>query len=140
MRLSGGQKACEYSCLGLGSCVKKCAFDAIKIENGVAKIDREKCTGCGVCVTECPKNVIKLLPEDTKVQVMCSSLDKGKITRQVCSVGCIGCGICAKNCEQQAIEMKDNKAFIDSEKCVDCGICIEKCPQHIIERLNSTAS
>ena len=139
MRLSGGTKSCQYACIGLGSCVKKCKFDAISIVDGVALIDRNKCVGCGVCAAECPKGVIKLLPEDTKVQVMCSSKDKGKLTRQVCSTGCIGCGICAKNCEQQAIEMSDNKAFIISEKCIDCGVCTEKCPQHIIFSLKESA-
>ncbi len=132
LKLAGGSKGCMYGCLGLGSCVKKCKFGAISIVSGVATIDREKCVGCGVCAEECPKNVIKILSKDTKVQVMCSSLDKGKETRKVCSVGCIGCGICAKNCPSEAIEMKDNLAFIDSSKCINCGVCIEKCPQKII--------
>jgi len=132
MRLSGGHKACTYACLGLGSCVKKCTFNAISINNGIAQVDESLCGGCGACAEECPKDVIKILPVSTKVQVMCSSKDKGKVTRQVCSVGCIGCGICAKNCPEQAIEMSDNKAFIDVAKCTNCGTCIEKCPQKII--------
>lgn len=131
-RLAGGHKACSYACIGLGSCVKKCKFNAISVKDGIAVIDREKCVGCGVCVDECPKAVIKLLPENTRVQVLCSSKDTGKQTRRVCSIGCIGCGICVKNCPQQAIELSDNKAFIDSDKCVNCGICAEKCPQKII--------
>lgn len=138
-KLGGGMKECAYGCLGLGSCVKKCAFGALKIENGVARVDEEKCTGCGACVLECPKGVIKLLPADTKKQVVCSSKDKGKITRQACSVGCIGCGICAKNCPEQAIELKDNLAFINSEKCTGCGICQEKCPQKIIKSFEKKA-
>ncbi len=132
MKLAGGSKGCKHGCLGLGSCVKRCKFNAISIISGVATVDREKCVGCGVCALECPKNIIKILPKDTKFQVMCSSLDKGKQTRQVCSVGCIGCGICAKNCPSEAIEMKDNLAFIDSSKCSGCGVCVEKCPQKII--------
>ena len=71
---------------------------------------------------------------ETEVQVMCSSKDKGKKTRQVCSTGCIGCGICVKNCPEDAILLADNIAFINSEKCVKCGICAEKCPQNIIHK------
>ena len=43
----GGSKGCSYGCLGLGSCVKACPFDALRIENGVAVVDSEKCTSCG---------------------------------------------------------------------------------------------
>lgn len=139
MRLGGGMKECSYGCLGLGSCVKKCNFDAISVLNGVAVANPEKCVGCGACVKECPKSVIKLLPYSTKKQVVCSSKDKGKQTRLACKVGCIGCGICTKNCPSQAIELKDNKAFIDSEKCTGCGICAEKCPQKIIHSFEKKA-
>ena len=31
MRVAGGPKACAYGCMGLGSCVKACAFDAIHV-------------------------------------------------------------------------------------------------------------
>ena len=42
-RYGGGDKACKYSCCGLGSCVSVCRFDAIQIVDGVAVIDEEKC-------------------------------------------------------------------------------------------------
>ena len=45
-----GEKACSYGCLGLGSCVEVCQFDALSIQNGVAKVDRDKCVACGQCV------------------------------------------------------------------------------------------
>ena len=38
-----GPKTCKYGCLGYGSCVKACPFDAIHIVDGVAKVDREAC-------------------------------------------------------------------------------------------------
>jgi len=135
VKLGGGQKECAYGCLGYGSCITKCSNDAISIINGVAVVDKEKCYGCGACVSECPRGVIKLFPYDTKLQVICSSKDKGKQTRQVCSTGCIGCGICAKNCPESAIELSDNKALINPEKCIGCGICAEKCPQKIIHKI-----
>ena len=42
MQLNGGPKSCEFGCMGLGSCVAACEFDALSIENGIAKIDAEK--------------------------------------------------------------------------------------------------
>lgn len=136
VRLGGGEKLCQFACLGLGSCVKACRFDALSIKDGIAFVDKEKCVGCGSCVTECPKNVLSLYPATTKYTVACQSADKGKVTRQNCEVGCIGCGICAKNCPKDAIILENNVAKIDPEKCVGCGICVSKCPRGIIKSFN----
>ena len=38
---NGGPKACNDGCLGFGSCVKVCPFDAIHVVNGVAVVDKE---------------------------------------------------------------------------------------------------
>ena len=70
--LKKGDKMCDYACLGYGECVKKCAFGALSIENGIASVDRTKCTGCGVCAATCPKSVIKILHENIKAFVACS--------------------------------------------------------------------
>ena len=40
---NGGPKSCNYGCLGYGSCVKACPFDAIHIVDGIAKVDKEVC-------------------------------------------------------------------------------------------------
>ncbi len=134
-RLGGGEKMCTHGCLGFGSCVAVCKFDAISTESGVAAVDTEKCVGCGACALECPKNIIKILPAKSKYTITCKSLEKGKITRRDCAVGCIGCGICAKNCPKEAIVIKDNVAVIDPMKCVNCGICASKCPQKAINKV-----
>ncbi|MBR5153167.1 MAG: RnfABCDGE type electron transport complex subunit B [Clostridia bacterium] len=135
-RLGGGEKICPHGCLGFGSCVKVCQFDAISIQNGVAVVDVEKCVACGACAKECPKKIIKILPAKSKYTITCKSVEKGKVTRHDCIVGCIGCGICAKNCPQEAITVKDNLAAIDPLKCINCGICMEKCPQHAINKID----
>lgn len=131
-RLSGGIKGCTFGCLGFGTCVSKCQFDAISIQNGIAVVDREKCTNCGMCIAECPRGVITRVPYNSKAVVACSSKASGKETRLVCNVGCIGCGICAKNCESEAIMVENNLARIDGTKCTGCGVCVEKCPRKII--------
>ncbi|MFP4445637.1 MAG: RnfABCDGE type electron transport complex subunit B, partial [Desulfosudaceae bacterium] len=59
--LAGGMKTCEIGCLGLGTCVRACPFDALKMgDNGLPVVDADKCTGCGTCERVCPKHIIKL--------------------------------------------------------------------------------
>lgn len=127
-----GEKACSYGCLGLGSCVKECPFDAIHIKDGIAEVDKEKCVACGRCVAICPNHVIDLIPYDSAYMVQCNSKDKGKEVMAVCETGCIGCGICVKQCEFDAITLEDNLAKIDGSKCQGCGKCAEKCPKKVI--------
>ena len=130
---AGGSKACKYGCLGYGSCVKACPFDAIHVEeDGIAHVDVKKCKACGKCVAACPKGLIELVPYDTKHVVKCSSKDKGKDVMAACSVGCIGCMLCQKNCPEGAITVVNNIAHIDQSKCTGCGICAQKCPKKII--------
>lgn len=131
--VQGGSKECPYGCLGLGTCENLCPFDAIHVnENGVAEVDEEKCTACGICIEVCPKSVIELVPESKEVRVLCNSKDKGKEVKNYCSVGCIGCKICVKECPFDAMEFKDNLAYINYDKCTNCMICAEKCPTKAI--------
>lgn len=129
---SGGKKACDYGCLGYGSCKNACEFGAISIVDGIAVIDKDKCTSCGKCIATCPKKLIELIPYDAAYAVGCSSKDKGVVTTKACTQGCIGCGICAKNCPTGAITVSDFVAHIDQEKCTGCGMCQEKCPKKVI--------
>lgn len=133
MMQNGGPKACAYGCLGEGSCVAACPFDAIHIVDGVAVVDKEACKACGKCIAVCPKRLIELVPYEQKHLVQCSSKDKGKDVLSVCSVGCIGCKMCEKVCEFDAVTVSDNIAHIDPEKCTNCGKCAEKCPKKIIQ-------
>ena len=127
-----GPKTCKFGCLGYGSCVKACPFDAIHIVDGIAKVDEKKCKACGKCVAACPKNLIELVPYEAMHLVQCNSRDKGKDVMNACSVGCIACHLCEKNCPSDAIHVENNIAYIDQEKCTGCGICAEKCPKKII--------
>ena len=117
-----GPASCTYGCLGFGTCVKVCQFDAIHVKDGVAVVDREKCVGCGSCAAECPRGVIALVPKKSKVQVGCSNPLKGPFVKKVCSTGCIGCTLCVKACPKQAISMQGSLAVIDPALCVNCGL------------------
>ena len=133
MRVAGGPKACAYGCMGLGSCVKACAFDAIHIVDGVAKVDADKCVACGMCVTACPKNLINLIPVSKKVHVNCVNRDKGPEVMKVCSNGCISCKMCEKTCNFDAVHVIDGVAKIDYDKCKNCKMCAKACPKGCIE-------
>lgn len=133
VRVAGGPKACSFGCMGLGSCVKACAFDAIHIVNGVAKVDADKCVACGKCVATCPKKLISLVPESKKVHVNCMNKDKGAAVMKVCSNGCIGCKMCEKTCKFDAIHVEGNVAKIDYDKCKSCKMCAKACPKGCIE-------
>ena len=59
--LSGGMKVCGIGCLGLGSCVRACLFNALDIgPNGLPVVNEKNCTGCGACEKVCPKHIITL--------------------------------------------------------------------------------
>ncbi len=138
--LFGGDKACPYGCLGMGTCVGICPFDAIHITpQGVALVDPEKCTGCGKCVEACPKNIIKLIPGDKKVHILCSSHDKGGKVRKYCATGCIGCRRCVKEAPEGAVEMDDNLAVVNYQMDIPPEIA-DVCPMNTIVAVDQKGS
>jgi Na+-translocating ferredoxin:NAD+ oxidoreductase RNF subunit RnfB len=132
---TGGNKSCSYSCVGLASCKNACPFDAIKIVDSIAIVDEKKCTACGKCVSVCPKKLIEIIPEKSKVRVLCNSRDIGRVVRKNCRAGCISCTLCQRVCEAGAITVHDNIAHIDYTKCTLCMKCVDKCPAKAIKSL-----
>lgn len=132
---NGGAKSCNFGCLGYGSCVEVCPFDAIHVMNGVAKVDAEACKACGKCMSVCPKKLIVLIPYNARYAAACNSGSKGPITMKDCRAGCIGCGLCVKNCPEGAVKVENFNATIDQTKCTGCGACMEKCPKNVIVKL-----
>lgn len=123
---------CQWGCIGLGSCTKKCEFGAMSIEDGKIVIDKEKCTGCTACMSGCPQNLISMVPKDATNFIPCSSKAYETMTLETCGHGCIGCGECEKACPQDAVHIIDNCAVIDYDKCVGCVACAVKCKKKII--------
>ena len=129
--IHGGAKACEYGCLGLGSCVRACPFDAMYMgDDGLPHVIEDKCTGCGICVTVCPRNIMALIPRNQKVYLACVSRDRGKAVKNVCKVGCIGCTLCAnpKVTPSGCIQMQDNLPVIVKCGADDLIVAAQKCP------------
>lgn len=134
-----GEKGCLYGCLGLGTCVKSCAFGALSMgEDGLPKVDIDKCTGCGTCVTVCPRGIPELLPISQKVGVLCRSHDATPVVKKLCEAGCLGCGACKKACPEEAITIEDSLAVVDPSKCTGCGKCMETCPTGVIRQIVPT--
>ncbi len=50
----------ETCCSGCESCLERCQFGALAIEDGVARVDRSRCAGCGLCATVCPSEALSL--------------------------------------------------------------------------------
>jgi len=51
----------EDYCEGCGACVVKCPQKALKLEDGQARVDKEKCVLCGYCGAVCPHFAIKIV-------------------------------------------------------------------------------
>jgi Na+-translocating ferredoxin:NAD+ oxidoreductase RNF subunit RnfB len=52
------RKNCSNACIGCMKCTKVCKFEAITVEDNLARIDPAKCKSCGLCAIECPTGAI----------------------------------------------------------------------------------
>jgi Na+-translocating ferredoxin:NAD+ oxidoreductase RNF subunit RnfB len=124
-----GSKVCADGCLGLGSCVSACPFDALSITAGnVAVVNQDKCVGCGACVPACPRAIIGLIPRVHKIYLACSNHDYGEKVSAYCSVGCTACGVCVESTPSGAIAMNDNLPLLDYSREENFIVAVHKCP------------
>ncbi|PID39056.1 MAG: electron transporter RnfB [Proteobacteria bacterium] len=128
-------QGCIYGCLGFGDCTRACKYDAIHIENGLARVDYEKCVGCGACAKVCPRNIITMAPfkQDRMLVVECSNMDAGKDVKGVCKVGCLGCKACERASGMFAVV--NNLATINydyyTRENLESGlVATKKCPRN----------
>ena len=128
-------QGCIYGCLGFGDCTRACNFDAIHIEDGLARVNYENCVGCGACAKVCPRNIITMAPfkKERMLVVECSNHDAGKDVKAVCRVGCVGCGVCGRTCDM--FTLQDNLSCIDYDNYtlenLEAGLtAAKKCPRN----------
>src|SRR3989304_4990029 len=81
--VGGGFLGCDYGCLGLGTCVEACKFEAMYMgEDDLPRVIEERCTGCGKCAAVCPRKLISIVPESKMVHVRCHSPGRGGVASQ----------------------------------------------------------
>jgi Na+-translocating ferredoxin:NAD+ oxidoreductase subunit B len=130
--LFGGDKECQYGCMGLGTCAGVCPFDAIHmLTNGLPRVDPLRCTACNTCVAACPKRIIKLVPVDKVLHILCSSHDNGARVGKMCLVGCIACGKCVKAAPEGAIAIEDDLAIVNYDFDIPDSVA-SVCPTNTI--------
>ncbi|NLG85832.1 MAG: RnfABCDGE type electron transport complex subunit B, partial [Firmicutes bacterium] len=66
------RKVCQVGCIACRICEKTCEYDAIHVENNLAKIDYSKCTNCGRCAEKCPQKII--INENTTPKVQTAAI------------------------------------------------------------------
>ena len=57
----------EDSCKGCTTCMRHCPTQAIRVQNGKAKIIKERCIDCGECVRRCPYRAKKVQSDSLDV-------------------------------------------------------------------------
>ncbi|MGP1514644.1 MAG: RnfABCDGE type electron transport complex subunit B [Bacteroidales bacterium] len=132
---------CSFGCLGLGTCVSVCKFEALHINpiTQLPEVSEENCVACGACVKACPRKIIELRTKNKnsrRVFVCCINKDKGGEAKKNCDVACIGCGKCEKECKFGAITIENNLSYIDFNKCKLCRKCVPVCPTGAIHTVN----
>jgi len=125
--VAGGEKACQWGCLGGGDCVAACTFGAIEMgPEGLPVVYDDLCTACAACVTACPRDILELHPVDREFFVFCKSHDDARLAKWACDAACISCGICARKSDG-AIVIIDNLPVIDYAKLDATIIPLDKC-------------
>lgn len=66
--LYDGSKTCPEGCLGLGTCVAVCPFDAIDMgPEGLPVVDPLACRACRKCVEACPRGVLSIVSMSSRL-------------------------------------------------------------------------
>ena len=125
-------KECGNACLGFGDCVPSCPLRAIRIEQGIARVDPSRCDGCRECLGSCPLDLIALLPVEGGLEILCKG-PMGPSSDWACPEGCILCDRCIEACPEGALERTGSglPGWI-KDRCNGCGLCVEACPQNVV--------
>ena len=67
-------------------CVRSCIAGAIRSENGVIRIDRDRCVGCFTCMLVCPYGALS--PDGDGVMQKCELCLSNSVGEPACVTGC----------------------------------------------------
>jgi Pyruvate/2-oxoacid:ferredoxin oxidoreductase delta subunit len=81
------------------------------------------CSCCGCCC-----GVLKSL----KMQSKPAGEVQSNYFAQVEEEACIGCETCMERCQMEAIDIVDDKAFVNLDRCIGCGLCVTTCTTEAI--------
>jgi electron transport complex protein RnfB len=129
-------KECGNACLGFGDCVSSCPSRAIRVEQGIARVDPSRCDGCGDCQGSCPLDLIEMISAERGFAVLCKG-PLGPSSDWTCPQGCTLCGRCVEACPEGALTSTERgmPQWI-KDRCNGCGQCVEACPQDVVLLLN----
>jgi electron transport complex protein RnfB len=131
--LYGGDKACKFGCIGLGSCIRVCPVNAISYDSeNLVWVNKDKCISCGKCIDVCPTRVMRFVPYGADVIVACNSTDKIAVKKKYCSVSCIGFKICEKQSPDGGYKVENYLSMIDYSQKGEREAGRIKCPTSCI--------
>ena len=108
---------------GCDRCIKACPRQALWLEQGQVRLDRDLCLSCAHCADVCP------------VEGACqvSRLFEGHI--QVNLNKCPpGCNLCVQACPTGCYGVReDHGVTANSRNCICCGACLVACPAGAID-------
>jgi [FeFe] hydrogenase (group B1/B3) len=81
--------------------------------------------------------LVRKSPQEPMLTVLDEACNACVRSHYLVTNGCQACLArpCMTNCPKSAIEIKEGRAFIDSENCVNCGLCLQNCPYHAIIKI-----
>jgi formate dehydrogenase beta subunit len=123
--LYGGSKLCPIGCIGLGTCIKACQFNALSMgDDNLPMVNHRRCVGCGACEKICPKNIITLTSTTRRI---ISEYIADECTSP-CERGC-PTGINIRGYIREIIKGNYEKALLTiKEKCPLPLVCGYICP------------
>ncbi|MGC8584916.1 MAG: phosphoadenosine phosphosulfate reductase family protein [Thermoplasmata archaeon] len=82
------------------------------------------------------KNMLRILPEELYKNKENHIEADGSVYDKVLQIiyqaeECVGCGICTGRCRYNAIELRDNRAWIVEDLCMGCSACLGPCPAFV---------
>lgn len=134
-----GDKECHVACLGMGSCVKSCKFDAVTLhpKKRLPIFNPLKCVGCGACVDACPQDIVRLMSPSRRLLHFNTTIEGLAPCQQKCpaeiDISAYIKQIKMKNYEGAVRVLRDRNPFILSCGRVCPAPCETNCRRQLLD-------